>query len=281
MARRYRFMTLDVFARERFAGNPLAVFADAEGLDDRDMQTIANEFNLSETVFILPGDGAADAHLRIFTPAVEMPFAGHPTVGAALALHGLGRVGSEMILSTLAGPVPVTIEDGRAILTAPKAPEPVGRALSAGDAAHVLGLDPGAVKGTGAYSAGAPFSIIELAGRDAVRAARADAAALDRLDADIPKGLFLFASVTDDPETDLHARMFAPTLGVAEDPATGSACAALGGYLGPGSYRVRQGVEMGRPSYISVEVDEAANGAARVRIGGAAVPVMTGALTLD
>lgn len=292
---RYRYVTCDVFTERRFGGNQLAVLPDAAGLSTEQMQVIANEFNYSETTFVLPPrDPAHLARVRIFTPRSEMPFAGHPTVGTALVLAWLGRVppGGEIVLEELAGPVPVQVElaDGRpamAEFAAPVAPtwgqpQPVAAirlGLPAEDVLTAAGLPCVA-------SCGAPFLLVEVAGLDALGRARLDAAmALP----DGAKGVFLFTRETGDPSLDVRARMFAPHDGIAEDPATGSAAAAFAGYLagrpdaaqGWYRWRIGQGFEMGRPSLIEARARREANLVVEVRVGGAAVPVAEGSIEVD
>jgi trans-2,3-dihydro-3-hydroxyanthranilate isomerase len=296
---RYPFLTCDVFTDRRFGGNQLAVLPDAAGLDTARMQAIAAEFNFSETTFVLPPDDPAHlARVRIFTPRAEMPFAGHPTVGTALVLAWLGRAPAEgtMVLEEGAGPVPVRLEraaDGRAVaaeFTAPAAASQ-GSSLDARLAAAVLGLGEDDLVLDGGLpcvaSCGAPFLLVELASRAALAKARFSAAAgLPEAEAN---GVFLFTRDTGDPDLSLRARMFAPAHGIAEDPATGSAAAALAGFLGgrPGladgwhRWRIAQGVEMGRPSLIEASARREGSGVAEVRIGGRAVPVAEGTIEVD
>lgn len=292
---RYRYLTCDVFTARRSGGNQLAVLPDAAGLSTEQMQAIANEFNYSETTFVLPpSDPAHLARVRIFTPRSEMPFAGHPTVGTALALAWLGRVppGGEIVLEELAGPVPVRVEqaDGRpgvAEFAAPVAPtcgrpQPaasIGVGLPVEDILTADGLPCVA-------SCGAPFLLVEVAGLDALARARLDGAvALP----DGAKGVFLFTRETGDSSLDVRARMFAPHDGIAEDPATGSAAAAFAGYLagrpdaaeGWHRWRIGQGFEMGRPSLIETRARREASRVVEVRVGGAAVPVAEGSIEVD
>jgi trans-2,3-dihydro-3-hydroxyanthranilate isomerase len=289
---RYRFLTCDVFTDRRFGGNQLAVLPDAQGLDTARMQAIAAEFNYSETSFVLPPDDPAHlARVRIFTPRAEMPFAGHPTVGTALALAWEGRVPADgaIVLEELAGPVPVRLGAGTAEFTAPAAPTS-GPAVAAEAVATALGIEAGDVP-TGAglprvASCGAPFLLVELSSRAALARAWLEAAAA------LPEagnGVFLFTRDTGDPAMDLRARMFAPAHGIPEDPATGSAAAALAGFLGgrPGlaegwhAWRIAQGVEMGRPSLIEARARREGGRVAEVRIGGRAVPVAEGTIEVD
>ena len=294
---RYRFLTCDVFTTRRFGGNQLAVLPEAEGLDTDAMQRLAAEFNYAETTFVLPpADPANLARVRIFTPRHEMPFAGHPTVGTALALTWLGRTpaSGEFVLEEKAGPVPVRIAadaGGRltAEFTAPAAPSH-SPAVDAGAVARALGLGVDQiVAGAGlpcAASCGAPFLLAELADRKAL--ARAALGSIDALPAVAAEGVFLFTR-DGDGNADLRARMYAPAHGIPEDPATGSAAAALAGFLGgrPGvgegwhAWRIVQGVEMGRPSLIMARALRRNGEVAEVRIAGTAVPVAEGTIEAD
>ncbi|MDG4554380.1 MAG: PhzF family phenazine biosynthesis protein [Candidatus Competibacter sp.] len=297
---RYSFHTLDVFTRRRFGGNPLAVLPDARGLSAKRMQAIAREFNLSETVFVLPPD-QPDRHacrLRIFTPLAELPFAGHPTVGAAWLLAAIGRIPlSDGVASVWfeegVGPVRVRVEaeQGRPAfvrLTAAQAPargpEPPGPAFLA----EILSLAPEEIRQDDwmpeSWSCGVPFVCVPLRDREALRRARPR---LDRWESVLAgfwaPQVYLFARDRTDPAS-LHARMFAPALGVAEDPATGAAAVALAGYLASRSehregtlgWTVFQGEDMDRPSELRVEAELAAGRVAAAHVGGAAVSVSEG-----
>ncbi len=303
-ARRYRFVTVDVFTDRRFAGNPLAVLPDARGLSADEMASVAREFNLSETTFVLPPENPRHTRrVRIFTPGAELPFAGHPTVGTAWVLAYLGEVlvaGGEtpVVLEEGAGPVPVTVlaRDGRpvaATLRAPRLPEPGPPPPDARDIAAVLSLVPADLAGPPhapeAYSCGVPFLFVALRDRQAVARARIDPVALDRvLGSYWTSQVFLFAFDSELEGADLHARMFAPALGVAEDPATGSAVSALAGYLarrdpprdGTRRWVVEQGIEMGRPSRLELEIDRRAGKVVEVRVGGPCVFVSEGTIDI-
>jgi trans-2,3-dihydro-3-hydroxyanthranilate isomerase len=306
---RYRFVTADVFTDQPFGGNPLAVLPDARGLDDALMQKIAREFNLSETVFVLPPESPAHTRrLRIFTPTTEVPFAGHPTVGTALVLARLGELPLQGAITRIvfeegAGPVPVTLfaQDGAAPrghatfaqLSAPQAPELLAERPAA-LIASALSLTPSdLIAGQGlprVVSCGLPFLLVRLTDRRALARARLNRSVWERQFAGSPAALiFLFTTADDENGADgydVQARMFAPGSGVDEDPATGSAAAALGGWLGltsplaDGTIRcvIAQGLEMGRPSRLEVEVDKRAGAIAAVRVGGAAVLVSEGTI---
>jgi trans-2,3-dihydro-3-hydroxyanthranilate isomerase len=299
---RYAFHTLDVFTDRPFGGNQLAVLPHADGLSTEQMQQVAREFNLSETVFVLPPEQARHTRkLRIFTPGVEMPFAGHPTIGAAhlLALLGeipLGDGEARVVFEEGVGPVPVAVR-GRdrapefCQLTAARAPEFGPAALSPADAAALLGLAADEVLGGDqapvGVSAGMPFLFVTLRDRAAVARARLD---LVRWQAQLAgwwaPQVFLFARDPELPGSSLRARMFAPALGIVEDPATGAAAAALAGCLvaqerradGVAAWVVEQGFEMGRPSLLYVEADVRGGAAVRARVGGSSVLMSEGTI---
>lgn len=305
---RYRYHTLDVFTDTAYAGNPLAVFPDADGLSGSQMQRIAGELHLSETVFLLPpADPTHTRRARIFTPGAELPFAGHPTIGTAFLLASLGVVRpgdtdithGRVVLEEGVGPVPVTVrfEHGvprSAQLTAAQRPEfrdevPSGRALADLLAVREQDVDAGGLTPQ-AVSCGVPFLIVPLATRDAVRRARLRHDAWERLLAPAwAQSVFLFAAqdVQAGPHHPIRARMFAPELGVVEDPATGSAAVAFAAYLASRSdtsdgtlrWTIEQGVEMGRPSTLHVEAEKRDGGIGAVRVAGAAVRIGEGELS--
>ncbi|MFN8050715.1 MAG: PhzF family phenazine biosynthesis protein [Acidimicrobiales bacterium] len=290
---------LDVFTDTQFEGNPLAVVIDAPPLTDGQMARIAGEFNLSETIF-LTASGADTWTTRIFTPSQELPFAGHPTVGAAVALASLGHATREgddasIVLQERAGDVPVDIVfDGdrvvSATFTAPRPPELV-HALSGDDVAVVLaslGLEPGDALNAlpmGVWSAGVPFTIVPVGSLDALGRASVDGATLRSASADVAR--FLYVVTPGSAHGDhWRARMFATDLGIAEDPATGGAACAFAGLLatvaadGGASWLVEQGVEMGRRSLLDLGATVRANAAVAARLGGSAVAVGEGSLRL-
>jgi trans-2,3-dihydro-3-hydroxyanthranilate isomerase len=298
-----RFYTLDVFASEVLAGNPLAVVLDAEGLDDRRMQAIAREFNLSETVFVRePAKAGHRASLRIFTPGRELPFAGHPTVGTAVLLaiiDGGGKPGkSAFDLEEKVGVVPCALEvssteRGHATFTLPRLPERVGDLPEKAKLAKGLGIEPGDI-GFGAhepgiYSAGVPFACVPLRNREAVTRARPQGESFDTAFAEVAAGApnaYVYCADPLDRAHAYHARMFAPAMGVGEDPATGSAAAAFAGVImasdkpGDGEHRfvIEQGDAMGRPSRITLSLSVAGNQLRQAKIGGVAVIVSEGRL---
>lgn len=299
-----RFNTLDVFTHTPLAGNPLAVVHDADGLDTAAMQAIAGEFNLSETVFVQPGTAGHRADIRIFTPGAELPFAGHPTVGTAIMLalmDGL-QPGSEtaFVLGEKAGPVPCRIlrhVDGRmeAGFDAPRLPAETGPAPDAAQLAGILGLEARDIGFDGHVPSrfGAPvsFCYVPVRTRAALDRIRVDTRWFAETFAAIGEGhpaIFAYSRETVDPAAGFHARMFAPGLGIAEDPATGSAAAAFAGALaaferlGAGTHRVtiEQGFAMGRPSRIALGLTLSGGAVAAVTIGGGAVVVSEGRLSL-
>jgi trans-2,3-dihydro-3-hydroxyanthranilate isomerase len=291
-----RFTTLDVFTDRRFAGNPLAVVRDAEGLDTAAMQAIAREFNLSETVFVLPPvDPAHRASLRIFTPAAELPFAGHPTVGTAV-LIGLDDGAGEhrFVVEEKIGLVPCIVMagtvQGHASFVLPKLPAEAGPAPVADAMAAALGLAPSDLDLPGfapvIYSAGLPMAFVPVSGLAAIARCRPDAGALAAALGDGgPRAAFVFCRETVEAGSAFHARMFAPALGVPEDPATGAAVAAFAGVLmrfepvsGERTLVVEQGYEMGRPSRITLTLSGRDGRLERAGIGGAAVVVSQGTI---
>jgi len=301
---RYRYVTVDVFTSRRFTGNPLAVFPDARGLDPDVMQLITREFNLSETTFVLPPEDARHTRrVRIFTPGRELPCAGHPTVGTAFALAHLGEIPlagdrTDITFEEGVGPVPVSIfaKDGRPVssrLTAVRMAEIGPRPPGPYAIAAALSLDAGDLLGSPyepeAVSCGVPFLFVPLRDRAAVARARLNRPEWERvLGTHWAAEIFFFAFDPELPGSDLHARMFAPRLGVLEDPATGAAVTALGGYLGSRESRtdgalrwvVEQGFEMGRPSLLELEIEKREGRVTEIRVGGPSVFVSEGQMEI-
>lgn len=301
-----RFHTLDVFTETRLRGNPLAVVLDSEGLGDADMLAIAREFNLAETVFVLPPrDPVNSAAIRIFTPGGELPFAGHPTVGTGVLLASLNARefmsapgGVVIALEEKIGlvKVDVTGRAGRAargVFSLPKLPERIDWVPDAELLGQALGIDPldigFSAHGPSAWSAGVPFVMVPLKGLGPIGQARiADAAAWEKAFGFTGKAAaYLYTKETERPEHHVHARMFAPKMGIPEDPATGSAAAAFAGpavaferpEAGTHQIVIEQGYEMGRHSEIVLDLDVAAGGQLTgARIGGAAVMISEGVL---
>lgn len=291
----YEYCTLDVFTDRRFGGNPLAVVLDARGIDDATMQSVAREFNYSETTFVLPpSDPKHAARVRIFTPGGELPFAGHPTVGTAFALASLGRIAMEVreiVFEEGIGPVPVRIDrrsDGsvsHCTLTTALQPTFI-ESIDPRETAAMLGLADNAVQTSPeVWSCGVPFLVVPLAGIEELAAARLDLPRWRQLlNLRSTQKVYPVARAG---SNSLRVRMFAPGLGVPEDPATGSAAAALAGWLarhhgsdGPQRWQILQGGEIGRPSTISLDYEQTGRSASRVRVGGCAVLMARGTLSL-
>lgn len=294
-ARKHRFVTLDVFTNVPFGGNPLAIFPEAEGMAEAAMQTIAAELNLSETVFVTQATGPTPS-LRIFTPKAELPFAGHPTVGTAIALADI-RAASEqtkLVMQTLSGPVKALIRTGddgqkEALITVPRLPA-AGAAPGLEATAATLGLRPEDLAAAPvAYEAGVPFTFVRVADRQCLSRTRIDSANWTSTFAHAWAPQLYVLSMEDwEQGREVHARMFAPALGIVEDPATGAAAAALAGMLndlqrpenGQVSWTIHQGEDMGRPSRIVLEASVAGGRLAEVRLGGTAVPMSEGFLRM-
>jgi trans-2,3-dihydro-3-hydroxyanthranilate isomerase len=299
-----QFQTVDVFTDRQFGGNPLAVIPDARGLSDAQMQAIANEFNLAETTFVLPPvDPANTAHVRIFTPRAEMPFAGHPNVGTAFVLArqgadcGMSFDRRAMIFEEIAGLVRMTIDtvDGLVTGAALAAPQPFRliRDFDIVTIAQACSLDPSDIEARRhppcLASCGAPFVIAEVRDRAALRRAqqRMDVF-LTHLPRDEVTGIHLYVEDAEEG-ADFQSRMFAPLHGVFEDPATGSANVALIGLLAhlrrESSLRLEaaigQGVDLGRPSLMRAVAEKADGVVTGTFIGGGCKPVMSGWIDLE
>jgi trans-2,3-dihydro-3-hydroxyanthranilate isomerase len=292
------YHVLDVFTDKRFSGNPLAVVLDADGLDTARMQAIAREFNLSETVFVLkPQKEAHTARVRIFTPAAEVPFAGHPTVGTGVLLAELrapepsGRGDALIVLEEEVGIVRVGVRlrpgaPPHAEFDAPRLPADAGAPAPPDRLAAALGLIPAEIGFENhrptRYTAGNAFAFVPVASLDAIGKARVAAAHWDT--ALKGAGAFLYCRQTVHTASSFHARMFAPDFGIMEDPATGSAAAAFAGVVhrfdtlpdGVHKRTIEQGYEMGRPSTIVLTMEVVHGKLAAVRIGGHAVRVAEG-----
>ena len=297
------FYLADVFTDELFGGNQLAVFPAAGSLETSAMQAIARELNLSETVFVFPPEDPGHTRkLRIFTPGAELPFAGHPTVGTAFVLASIGTVrlqdrSTSIVFEEGVGPVRVKIEseEGRPTycgFTAATLPELGPPPPPVEEIAAVLSLrvdeirvDDLAPRGA---SCGVPYLFIPLRDEDALRRARLEPGVWSRaFSSSWAPQLYPFAE-QERRGANIRARMFAPAFGIPEDPATGSAAAALAGYLtaamapetGTLRWRVDQGIEMGRPSRMHVECDRSAGRIEAVRVGGRSVMVAEATLAV-
>ena len=282
-----RYVLADVFTDVAFGGNPLAVFLDGHGLETRQMQAIAREMNLSETTFVTRGSGPGAFRVRIFTPANELPFAGHPTIGTAVVLaeNGAAEGRTEIMLEEGVGPVRVTLGEGRATLHREGAPERLDCDITGEQAADALGISAAALTGAPWCAGyGLPYVFVCLRDVSSVSACalRADRwLALGRPLRD--PYVFAFTSVVAGAAS-LRARMFSPANGIAEDAATGSAAAALAGsitgMIAGETLRltIAQGIEMGRPSRIETETQYRDGRVAGVSVGGGAVIVGEGRL---
>jgi trans-2,3-dihydro-3-hydroxyanthranilate isomerase len=296
------YMTVDVFTDRRFGGNPLAVVTNAEGLATTQMQSIAAEFNLAETAFVLPPrDPSHTAEVRIFTPRAELPFAGHPNIGTAFVLARLGTiygraVGDPLMFEEKAGLVRLElIRDGGAVAGARlSAPQTLTRGgdIASDVVAAACAIAAGDIKTANHQpciaSCGIGFVLAELKSCSSLAAAQPHAEAFAKqLPADKATGLLLYVRDRHD-DIDIYARMFAPLYGVPEDPATGSGNCALVGLLASLrperdltlQLRIAQGIEMGRPSLLEAAAEKKAGRVTELRIGGRCVAMMRGVLEL-
>lgn len=294
---RFRYFICDVFTETPFGGNPLAVLPDARGLTGEQMQRIAREFNFSESTFVLPAEEGHDRKVRIFTPRIEVPFAGHPNIGTAFVLASMGEIepAGTVTFEEAAGAVPVRIEKRDANiwceLAAPqelRLSDPVSPELLA----TVLSLEPGDIVTDThlpqAASVGLPFLMVELRDLDALARSRIDHDTLDILvEQGLPADIHLYVRSAD--EFDVRARMYAPRDGVPEDPATGSANCALAALLahyatesdGEFGWRIAQGIEMGRPSVLYGRAEKEERRVSSAYIGGTSVMFSEGYLEID
>jgi trans-2,3-dihydro-3-hydroxyanthranilate isomerase len=299
---RRKFHTLDVFTDTPFAGNPLAVVVDTESLDAARMQAIAREFNLSETVFLLePRDPVNTARLRIFTPMAELPFAGHPTVGAAALIARLrapellGREDILVVLEEEIGNIICNVRGQRgkplyASFDIPRLPERVRELVDLDAIAGALSIERDDIgfdaHAPGVWTAGNPMAFVPVRSRDAIARARTDASRFEQAFGPGANGAFLYTAQVEREGSDVHARMFAPAHGITEDPATGSAAAAFAGVAvafenpedGTHAIVIEQGFEMGRPSIIHLGVEVADGTLVAASIGGQVVRVSEGTI---
>ncbi|NQT59106.1 MAG: PhzF family phenazine biosynthesis protein [Bacteroidetes bacterium] len=299
----YQYYTCDVFTDKQFCGNQLAVLPDARGLTTLQMQQIAREFNFSEITFVFPPESGGTRKVRIFTPATEVPFAGHPNIGTACVLASIGELGdsyasSGIVFEEKAGPVPITFSTSghasgdKQLWCELKAPEKfsLGAVMPVEAVAAAVSLDPDDIVVSThppqIASVGLPFLIVELRDISALQRAMADIDGLRKLAAmGITPDIHLYIRSNDDFA--IRARMFAPMDGVPEDPATGSANCALAGLLaycsedlsGEYSWRIAQGVEMGRPSILEARAEKKNSEVISVHIGGSCVMVSEGMIT--
>ena len=304
MPSKHRFVTLDVFTSVPFGGNQLAVFPDASGIPEDALINITREFNFAEVTFCYPpANPAHTKRVRIFTPAREIPFAGHPTVGTAIALVTLGEAGKQsgaelkLVLEEGVGPIPVTVKTSPgapafAQFTTAKLAEVGPATPSRGALSEILMIDPEDILATPMapqnVSCGLPFLMVPLRSVDAVSRSRVR---MDKWETTLKSAwapdMFVFAKKPEGGESHYHARMYGPGVNVPEDPATGSANACLAGYLGARTaqkdgtlvWTVDQGVEMGRPSRIEIEADKSGGEVTAIRVGGNAVMMSEGSFT--
>lgn len=295
------YYTCDVFTDAPFGGNQLAVFPDAVGIPDHLLQSIAQEFNFSETTFVYPpADPKNTKKVRIFTPQDELPFAGHPTIGTAVILARIGAIkmpldAVDIMLEEGVGPVPVTVSslNGRPAfgrLTAARPPEFSDDVPPAEKIAAMLGISRGDLD-DGSYpvqsvSVGFPFLCVAVHSRAALQRIRVNSQVMEELHLN---EVYVFTRDTGNPDAHFRARMFAPLLGIPEDPATGSAAASFAGYLarkdprrtGKMQWTVEQGIEMGRPSRLFLEAEKTDGTVTSIRVGGHVVVMMEGNLRID
>jgi len=298
------FHTVDVFTSEPFTGNPLAIVTNADGLSDAQMQCLAREFNLPETIFIQQADGASNtAKVRIFTPVNELPFAGHPTIGCAIFLaeqsNEQDSFAAEIRLEEVAGLVPVQVErsDGNIIaqLTAPVIPRPSEKVISksaitldAATAASAIGLQAQDISSTPMAHAGGPtFIFIPIASKSILATAQPVQPLCNQLtEAYGATGLYVYH--LDQQQNEIHARMFAPAAGIPEDPATGSAAAILASQLnvdkqlkqGDNQFVLRQGYDMGRPSTMQLNMQLGDSDLESVKVSGSSTAISSGEIRL-
>ena len=294
----YKYYICDVFTKKRFGGNPLAVFPEAEGLTDNQMLQIAREFNFSESSFVFPPEYGNTRKVRIFTPALEVPFAGHPNIGTAFVLASSGMIGdlhesTEIIFEEIAGLVPIFLRkfDDGSIWCELQAPEKlsIGDKVSVEDLASAISLKSGDII-TDTHppqhtSVGLPFVITELKDRQALKKASVNIEGFKKL-ASKYNTRFTHIYIRSNDEFDVRTRMFGPFDGMMEDPATGSANCALGGLLthyndsdaGEFEWNIAQGVEMGRPSYLKAHTQKKGGEVTATFIGGNSVMVSEGTI---
>jgi trans-2,3-dihydro-3-hydroxyanthranilate isomerase len=284
------FQTVDVFTDRKFGGNPLAVIQDARGLSTEQMQSIAAEFNLAETTFVLPPqDPKNTAQVRIFTPKSEMPFAGHPNVGTAFVLARLGRGGDRFVFEEKAGLVPLdlTREKGAVVAARLAAPQPLtlGETVAPEIVAQAVGLAPADIVGRPVIaSTGNNFLFAEVGSRETLKRASYNIEVFRKhLPMTRTVGVHLYVT-----GADIQSRMFAPLFGVPEDPATGSANITLIGLLALRdpkadltlSRTIGQGVDMGRPSVLEATAEKKGGKVVATYIGGRCVPMLSGTIEL-
>ncbi len=295
---KYKFYQVDVFTGTPLGGNPLAVFVGAEGLDEGSMQKIAREMNLSETTFVVPSsDREADFEVRIFTPSKELPFAGHPVIGTAHVLREIGKVSSDQKIIQLKlriGTIPVYVEeDGRLFMEHPQA-EFLQIVTSVDLVAESIGLPSSAIDPRWPcqiVSTGIPALFVPIKTLVSMQQIKINSAKLLEIFTQFGTDMiYVFTTETLDSSSTLHSRLFAPFIGVPEDPATGSASGAVGAYLAKhcviekdtlGSIKIEQGYEMKRPASIYVQVKQEGTTIKSIRVGGESVTIIQGQLKIE
>ena len=297
---KYEYYICDVFTQQKFSGNQLAVITDAEGLSDHDMQNIAREFNFSESTFVFPSEKGNTRKVRIFTPRSEVPFAGHPNIGTAFILAEIGSFGDfaqsiDVVFEEEAGNVPIKINKDHCgyiwcELSAP-APLSLGKVATVDLVSEVLSIEAGDINVTTHYpqvaSVGLPFLFVELQSLEALSQAQIDLSKLQRL---LQEGFpsYIHIYCRDVKDFDIRCRMFAPLDGVPEDPATGSANAALIALLShcdqrsdlEDKWKISQGSEIGRPSVLHGRAQKIGGTVTEVNLGGYSVMVCKGTISI-
>ena len=297
---KYEYYICDVFTQQKFSGNQLADITDAEGLSDHDMQNIAREFNFSESTFVFPSEKENTRKVRIFTPRSEVPFAGHPNIGTAFILAETGIFGDfaqsiDVVFEEKAGNVPIKINKDHCgyiwcELSAP-APLSLGKVATVDLASEVLSIEAGDINVTTHYpqvaSVGLPFLFVELQSLEALSQAQIDLTKLQRL---LQEGFpsYIHIYCRDVKDFDIRCRMFAPLDGVPEDPATGSANAALIALLShcdqrsdlEDKWKISQGSEIGRPSVLHGRAQKIGGTVTEVNLGGYSVMVCKGTISI-
>ena len=295
-----KYYTCDVFTDKRFGGNQLAVFPDAVNIPENVLQAIAKEFNFSETTFVYPPtDPKNTKRVRIFTPGEELPFAGHPTIGTAVVLARIGGINvtgdeTKIVLEEAVGPVRVIIRsvNGKASfaqLSSAKLPEFTEDVPSADMVAKMLTVSRSDLADNRFplqyVSVAIPFLFIAVKDREVLKRIRVNTQIMEELNL---REVFVFTADAEQSGFDFRARMFAPLLGIPEDPATGMACVSFAGYLaqkdpaqnGTLKWNIEQGFEMGRPSLLYIEADKSNGKITASRVGGSAVMMMEGFLEI-
>ncbi len=298
---KYQYYICDVFTERRFGGNQLAVLPKAEGLSDEQMQQIAREFNFSETSFVFPPRAGQTPHVRIFTPARELPFAGHPNVGTAFVLAATGELGEmrerfTIVFEEEAGLVSIDICacDNKVTSCELAAPQTLslGKNIAVEMVASALSLNAQDIS-TSTHppqlaSVGLPFVMVQLNDRAALERAKINMRGFEAIRAEaITPDIYLHTRASDG--FDIRARMFCPLSGAPEDPATGSATCALAGLLahydektsGSFTWRIAQGVEMGRPSTLIARAEKTNGVVTKTWVGGSSVLVSEGTIFVD